>query len=56
VSDTRTQLMLDLQRLEQEQYQLREGEQLQDFVGRLLQYIGCVGVKSMQSAMKRMFS
>ena len=26
--DTRTQLMLDLQRLEQEQYQLREGEQL----------------------------
>ncbi|NTU22394.1 DUF2785 domain-containing protein [Brevibacillus sp. HB1.2] len=40
VSDTRTQLMLDLQRLEQEQYQLREGEQLQDFVGLLLQYIG----------------
>ncbi|NQF16304.1 DUF2785 domain-containing protein [Brevibacillus sp. HB1.3] len=40
MSDTRTQLMLDLQRLEQEQYLIREGEQLQDFVGLLLQYIG----------------
>ncbi|MFG0217127.1 hypothetical protein ACFU8X_29140 [Brevibacillus porteri] len=35
MSDTRTQLILDLQRLEQEQYQLREGEQLQDFTVRL---------------------
>ncbi|MFS0921376.1 DUF2785 domain-containing protein [Brevibacillus sp. 179-C 1.1 NHS] len=40
MSDTRTKLKLDLQRLEQEQYRLREGEQLQDFVGLLLQYIG----------------
>lgn len=40
MSDTRTQLVLDLQRLEQEQYLIREGEQLQDFVGLLLQYIG----------------
>ncbi|MED1918354.1 DUF2785 domain-containing protein [Bacillus thuringiensis] len=38
--DTRTKLILDLQRLEQEQYLIREGEQLQDFVGLLLQYIG----------------
>lgn len=32
--------MLDLQRIEEEQYQLREGEKLQDFVTLKLQYIG----------------
>lgn len=32
--------MLDLQRIENEDYQLREGEQLQDFVKLMLQYIG----------------
>ena len=32
--------MLDLQRIEEEHYRLREGEQLQDFVTLMLQYIG----------------
>lgn len=32
--------MLDLQRIEDEHYQLREGEQLEDFVTLMLQYIG----------------
>ena len=32
--------MLDLQRIEEEHYQLREGEQLQDFMTLMLQYIG----------------
>lgn len=32
--------MIDLQRIEREQYQLREGEQLQDFMSLMLQYIG----------------
>ncbi len=32
--------MLDLQRIEQDEYQLREGEQHQDFLPLLLQYIG----------------
>ncbi|MEC0371280.1 DUF2785 domain-containing protein [Paenibacillus chibensis] len=40
MSDTRTKLMLDLQRIEKEKYQLREGEQHQDFLPLLLQYIG----------------
>ncbi|MDF2681826.1 MAG: hypothetical protein K0R47_3016 [Brevibacillus sp.] len=40
VNDTRTTFMLDLQRIEDEHYQLREGEQLQDFVRLMLQYIG----------------
>lgn len=39
MSDTRTKLMLDLQRIEKDQYQLREGEQHQDFLPLLLQYI-----------------
>ncbi len=38
--DTRTKLMLDLQRIEKDEYQLREGEQHQDFLPLLLQYIG----------------
>ena len=33
-------LQLDLQRIEKEKYQLREGEQHQDFFPLLLQYIG----------------
>ncbi|KQL33706.1 DUF2785 domain-containing protein [Psychrobacillus sp. FJAT-21963] len=40
MSDTRTKLMLDLQRIEKDEYQLREGEQHQDFLPLLLQYIG----------------
>lgn len=32
--------MLDLQRIEEEHYRLRDGEQLQDFVTLMLQYIG----------------
>ncbi|MBH5320272.1 DUF2785 domain-containing protein [Paenibacillus sp. GSMTC-2017] len=40
MSDTRTKLMLDLQRIENDEYQLREGEQHQDFLPLLLQYIG----------------
>ncbi|KGA83889.1 hypothetical protein KQ41_03540 [Lysinibacillus fusiformis] len=38
--DIRTKLMLDLQRIEKDEYQLREGEQHQDFFPLLLQYIG----------------
>ncbi|GKU76607.1 DUF2785 domain-containing protein [Paenibacillus sp. L3-i20] len=40
MSDTRSKLMLDLQRIEKDEYQLREGEQHQDFLPLLLQYIG----------------
>ncbi|WP_277587404.1 DUF2785 domain-containing protein [Psychrobacillus antarcticus] len=40
MSDTRTKLMLDLQRIEKDEYQLCEGEQHQDFLPLLLQYIG----------------
>jgi len=40
VSNTRTTFMLDLQRIQQEGYQLREGEQQQDFVKLMLEYIG----------------
>lgn len=40
VNDTRTTFMLDLQRIESEDYQLREGEHQQDFVRLMLQYIG----------------
>lgn len=40
MSDTRTKLIQDLQRIEDEKYQLREGEQLQDFVALMLEYIG----------------
>ncbi|MEJ8545304.1 DUF2785 domain-containing protein [Brevibacillus borstelensis] len=40
MNGTRTTFMADLQRIEEERYQLREGEQLQDFVALMLQYIG----------------
>ncbi|MEB9379846.1 DUF2785 domain-containing protein [Bacillus cereus] len=40
MSDTRIKLMLDLQRIEKDEYQLHEGEQHQDFLPLLLQYIG----------------
>ncbi|AZS13291.1 DUF2785 domain-containing protein [Paenibacillus lutimineralis] len=40
MNDTRMKLMTDLQRIEKEHYQLREGEQLQDFLTLMLQYIG----------------
>ncbi|MGG1658311.1 DUF2785 domain-containing protein [Brevibacillus sp. NRS-1366] len=40
MSDTRTTFIQDLQRIEEEHYQLRVGEQLQDFVTLMLQYIG----------------
>jgi len=40
VSDIRLKLMEDLQRIEENEYQLGEGEQHQDFLPLLLQYIG----------------
>ncbi|MCM3041512.1 DUF2785 domain-containing protein [Paenibacillus motobuensis] len=40
MDNTRLKLMTDLQRIEKEHYQLREGEQLQDFLALMLQYIG----------------
>ncbi|MDN9012903.1 DUF2785 domain-containing protein [Brevibacillus laterosporus] len=40
MNDTRTKLMMDLQRIEAEKYKIREDEQLQDFVTLMLQYIG----------------
>ncbi|MCR8842719.1 DUF2785 domain-containing protein [Paenibacillus sp. SC116] len=40
MNDIRAKFMLDLQRIEKEQYQLREGEQLQDFIPLMLKYIG----------------
>lgn len=40
MKDIRTKLMQDLERIEAEDYQLREGEQLQEFVALMLQYIG----------------
>ncbi|MBE9913738.1 DUF2785 domain-containing protein [Paenibacillus donghaensis] len=40
MNDTRMKLMTDLQRIEKEQYQLREGECYQDFLTLMLQYIG----------------
>lgn len=40
MSDTRGQLLIDLQRIEENQYQLNEGEKLWDFVTLMLQYIG----------------
>lgn len=39
-NDIRTKFMRDLERIEAENYQLREGEQLQDFVTLMLEYIG----------------
>lgn len=40
VSDIRKTFMQDLQRIEAEYYQLRTGEELEDFVPLMLQYIG----------------
>lgn len=40
MNNTRLKLMTDLQRIEKEHYQLREGEQLQDFLTLMLQFIG----------------
>lgn len=40
VDNTRLKLMTELQRIGKEHYQLREGEQLQDFLTWMLQYIG----------------
>lgn len=40
MSDIRFKLMEDLQRIEENAYQLGEGEQHQDFLPLLLQYIG----------------
>lgn len=40
MNETRSKLKLDLQRIEEEQYQLREGEEIQDFIALMLQYIG----------------
>ncbi len=40
MSDTRLKFMMDLQRIEKDKYQLCEGEQHQDFLPLLLQYIG----------------
>lgn len=40
MSDIRTKLLLDLQRIEEEHYRLRAGEQLHDFVTLMLEYIG----------------
>ncbi|CQR55192.1 hypothetical protein PRIO_2788 [Paenibacillus riograndensis SBR5] len=36
----RTQLMTDLQRIAAEEYRLREGEEVQDFIRLMLEYIG----------------
>ncbi|TQR34799.1 DUF2785 domain-containing protein [Brevibacillus brevis] len=38
--NTRMKLMIDLQRIEKEHYQLREGERTQDFLTLMLQFIG----------------
>ncbi|MNC04157.1 hypothetical protein D3C75_515900 [compost metagenome] len=40
MNETRLKLILDLQRIEEEDYQLREGEQMQGFITLMLQYIG----------------
>ena len=40
MDETRSKLILDLQRIEEEQYQLREGERVQDFITLMLHYIG----------------
>lgn len=39
-NDIRTKFIRDLERIEAENYQLREGEELQDFVTLMLEYIG----------------
>ncbi|WP_106767412.1 DUF2785 domain-containing protein [Paenibacillus faecalis] len=40
MNKSRSEFILDLQRIEQENYQLREGERMQDYVTLMLQYIG----------------
>ncbi|MNI08047.1 hypothetical protein D3C73_610710 [compost metagenome] len=40
MNQIRTQLMIDLQRIAAEQYKLREGEEVQDFICLMLEYIG----------------
>ncbi|TVX93174.1 DUF2785 domain-containing protein [Paenibacillus agilis] len=40
MNEIRAKLKLDLQRIEKEQYQLREGETIQDFIPLMLKYIG----------------
>uniref|UniRef100_UPI00403F226B DUF2785 domain-containing protein n=1 Tax=Paenibacillus sp. FSL R10-2734 TaxID=2954691 RepID=UPI00403F226B len=40
MNDTREQLIIDLQRIEENNYELRSGEQLRDYVKLMLEYIG----------------
>nr|WP_231573433.1 DUF2785 domain-containing protein [Paenibacillus sp. FSL H7-0737] len=40
LNDTREQLIIDLQRIEENDYELRSGEQLRDYVKLMLEYIG----------------
>ncbi|MBY3620308.1 DUF2785 domain-containing protein [Acinetobacter sp. CUI P1] len=40
MNDTREQLIIDLQRIEENDYELRSGEQLGDYVKLMLEYIG----------------
>ncbi|MEK5254094.1 DUF2785 domain-containing protein [Paenibacillus sp. FSL F4-0125] len=40
LNDTREQLIIDLQRIEENDYKLRSGEQLRDYVKLMLEYIG----------------
>ncbi|AIQ17731.1 hypothetical protein H70357_14480 [Paenibacillus sp. FSL H7-0357] len=40
MTDTRNGLKLDLQRIEEEHYQLRDGEVAGDYISRMLEYIG----------------
>lgn len=40
MNDTREQLIIDLQRIEENDYELRSGEQLRDYVKLMLEYIG----------------
>ncbi|MEK4236388.1 DUF2785 domain-containing protein [Paenibacillus sp. FSL H7-0714] len=40
LNDTREQLIIDLQRIEENDYELKSGEQLRDYVKLMLEYIG----------------
>ncbi|OMD51735.1 hypothetical protein BSK65_01670 [Paenibacillus odorifer] len=40
MNDTREQLIIDLQRIEENDYELKSGEQLRDYVKLMLEYIG----------------
>lgn len=40
LNDTKEQLIIDLQRIEENDYELRSGEQLGDYVKLMLKYIG----------------